>query len=227
VASPAASGLDPIPERLLLLDLDGCLQAPEAAGLDQLRRRLAADPRSGLGVLSGRSFQAARHRYADLQLVDPSVWITQAGTEIRLGPGAELDLLWQQQIAPGWDRQAVLAALAELEARLRPQAEAQQGPFKLSYLLRPPPAGALAIVRQTLRQRRLEARAQLVQHWYLDVLPPRASSAEAIRHLSLRWGLPLDRFLLLAPPQEDAEGLGRLVNQAGRARFPVTARLGS
>ncbi len=222
VASPGSSALVPIPERLLLLDLDGCLQAPEAAGLDQLRRRLAADPCSGLGILSGRSYQAARHRCAELQLVDPQVWITQAGTEIRLGHGAELDLLWQQQIAPGWDRQAVLAALAELDSRLRLQAEAMQGAFKLSYLLRPPPAGALAIVRQTLRQRRLEARAQLVQHWYLDVLPPRASTAEAIRHLSLRWRLPLDRFLLMASPQGGAERLSALgLHHSGRARAPV------
>ena len=36
-------------------------------------------------------------------------------------------------------------------------------------------------------------------------IPLRASRAEAIRHLALRWGLPLDQIFVVASQQGDAE----------------------
>jgi sucrose-phosphate synthase len=207
-AAAATSGLPAPPpkvQRLLVLDLDVCLEAPDGEGLARLRERLTDDAASGLGILSGRSFEAARHRYAELRLREPQVWIVQAGTEIRYGPAGVLDPLWQARIGSGWQRGAVEAALAELAPRLQPQPPSQQGDFKVSYLLQPPPDGVLPMVRQKLRHRQLEARPHLFHHWYLDVLPLRASKAEAIRHLSLRWQLPLERILVVASQQGDAE----------------------
>jgi len=200
VAAPAA------PEkRLLLLDLDVCLDAPDPAGLQELRRRLAEGPSCGIGMLSGRGFASARLRYQELHLPLPQVWILEAGTEIRYGPEGVLDQAWRQHIAQGWQRDGVQQALADLAPRLLPQPEAQQGPFKVSYTLQAPPAGVPEMVRQRLRQGRLEARAHLFHHWFLDVLPLRASKAEAIRHLSLTWGLPLEQVLVVASQQGDGE----------------------
>ncbi len=116
-----------------------------------------------------------------------------------------LDAAWRDHIAQGWQREAVQQALADLTPRLLPQPQGQQGPFKVSYTLQPPQAGVLEMVRQRLRQGRLEARAHLFHHWFLDVLPQRASKAEAIRHLSLRWGLPLEQVLVVASQQGDGE----------------------
>ena len=192
-------------KRLLLLDLDVCLDAPDPAGLQELRRRLAADPSCGIGMLSGRGFASARLRYQELHLPLPQVWILEAGTEIRYGPEGVPDQAWRQHIAQGWRRDAVERVLADLAPRLLPQPEAQQGPFKVSYTLQAPPAGVPEMVRQRLRQGRLEARAHLFHHWFLDVLPLRASKAEAIRHLSLSWGLPLEQVLVVASQQGDGE----------------------
>ena len=202
---PAPSVASPLPERLLVLDLDVALEAPDPAGLEELRRRLAADSGSGLGLLSGRGFKAARLRYGELHLPEPRVWIVQAGSEIRYGPEGSQDLAWQDHIARGWQRRAVEEALAGLAPRLELQAEAQQGAFKVSYMLRPPPAGVLEMVHRRLRQRQLAARAHLFNHWYLDVLPVRASKAEAIRHLARRWQLPLEQILVVAAQQGDGE----------------------
>lgn len=211
----------PRAERLVMLDLDGCLETPDAAGLEQLRQRLSADPASGVGILSGRSFKAAQLRYADLQLRDPQVWIVQAGTEIRYGSAGELDYAWQEQIARGWCRQGVEQVLRELEPRLCLQPEANQGPYKVSYLLQPPPEGVLEMVRQKLRHRRLDARPHLFRHWYLDVLPLRASRAEAIRHLALRWALPLERVLVVASQGDEAllrgQPLGVVIGERQRS----------
>lgn len=209
---PLRSPASPLAERLLLLDLDVALDAAGPAGLEELRRRLAADADSGLGILSGRSFKAARLRFAELLLPQPRVWIIQAGSEIRYGADGRLDSLWRQHIAGGWQRDAVEEALAGLTPRLILQPAVHQGPFKVSYLLRPPPGGALAMVHRRLRQRHLAARAHLYHHWYLDVLPERASKAEAVRHLSVRWRLPLEQMLVVAAQQGDGEllsGLGR------------------
>ncbi len=200
VAAPSA----PV-KRLLLLDLDVCLDAPDPAGLQELRRRLAADPSCGIGMLSGRGFASARLRYQELHLPLPQVWILEAGTEIRYGPEGVPDQAWRQHITQGWRRDAVERALADLVPRLLPQPESQQGPFKVSYTLQAPPAGVPEMVRQRLRQGRLEARAHLFHHWFLDVLPLRASKAEAIRHLSLTWGLPLEQVLVVASQQGDGE----------------------
>jgi sucrose-phosphate synthase len=202
---PVDQAAAPPVARLLLLDLDVCLDAPDPAGLQELRRRLAADPSCGIGMLSGRSFASARLRYQELHLPPPQVWILEAGAEIRYGPDGSLDQRWCDHIAQGWQRDAVEQALADLEPRLLPQPPAQQGPYKLSYTLQNPPDGVVEMVRQRLRQQRLEARAHLFHHWYLDVLPLRASKAEAIRHLSLRWALPLEQVLVVASQQGDGE----------------------
>jgi sucrose-phosphate synthase len=203
--SAVAAAPSPPVKRLLLLDLDVCLDAPDPAGLQELRRRLAADPSCGIGMLSGRGFASARLRYQELHLPLPQVWILEAGTEIRYGPEGVPDQAWRQHIAQGWRRDAVEQALADLAPRLLPQPEAQQGPFKVSYTLQAPPAGVPEMVRQRVRQGRLEARAHLFHHWFLDVLPLRASKAEAIRHLSLSWGLPLEQVLVVASQQGDGE----------------------
>jgi sucrose-phosphate synthase len=97
-----------------------------------------------------------------------------------------------------------LEALSDLGSRLALQPATEQGPFKLSYVLRPPLAGVLEMVRQRLLQRRLEARAHCFQHWFVDVLPVRASKPDAIRHLSLQWGIPLEQVLVVASQQGDA-----------------------
>ena len=74
-----------------------------------------------------------------------------------------------------------------------------------SYLLRKPDKAILPLVRKRLRQQSQAALPYLRCHWYLDVIPLRASRTEAIRHLVLRWGLPLEQIFVVASQQGDAE----------------------
>jgi len=204
---PTPSARGPAPARLLVLDLDASLAAPDPPSLAELRRRLGADPDLAIGVVTGRGFKAARHRYGELHLLDPCLWITQSGTEIHTST-AEGDLTdphWQGQIGSHWDLAAVQAAMAELEPRLQLQPEGDQGPFKVSYVLTEPDQGILPVVRQTLRSHRLMARPHLFQHHYLDVLPLTASKTEALRYMALRWQLPIEAILVEASQQGDGE----------------------
>ena len=200
---------NPLGDRLLLLDLDTSLEQPDTEALQALRHQLSASSgRSmgpGLGIITGRSLAAARQRFTELQLPEPSVWITQAGTEIHYGQEDQSDRLWAAEIGVDWQREGVERALADLGDHITLQAADHQGPFKVSYLLRQPGPAVLPLIRQRLRQQHQAARPNLRCHWYLDVLPLRASRSEAIRFLSLRWALPLDRFLVVASQQGDLE----------------------
>lgn len=204
--APAVSAPASSPRSLLLLDLDSNLEVPDGADLARLRDQLTRDgERCGLGIVTGRSLAAARQRYAELHLPSPQVWISRAGSEIHYGDQLYPDRDWQRRIDTDWDRDGVLAALADLQDQLTLQDPQQQGPWKVSYLLRQPDASLLDLVRQRLRRAGLQAQPLLRCHWFLDVLPRLASRTEAIRHLALHWRLPLERVLLVASQQGDAE----------------------
>ena len=63
----------------------------------------------------------------------------------------------------------------------------------------------MPLARKRLRQSGVAASPHLKCHWYLDVVPLRASRAEAIRFLTLRWGLSLEKVLVIASQQGDSE----------------------
>ncbi len=198
---------NPLSKRLLLLDLDSSLEHIQKEEVALLRQSLEKDGAAvnGLGVITGRSIASARYRYSELCLPMPRVWICRAGTEIYYCQENDLDPFWQSIINHDWDRQAVESALSDLKEHLLLQELEQQGPFKVSYLLKEPGESILPLVRKRLRQRSQAARPHLRCHWYLDVVPLRASRAEAIRHLVLRWGVPLDQVFVVASQQGDAE----------------------
>ena len=93
----------------------------------------------------------------------------------------------------------------DLKEYLELQSIDQQGPLKVSYLLKEPGDAILPLVRKRLRQTGVSALPHLKCHWFLDVVPLRASRSEAIRFLTLRWGLSLEQVLIVASQQGDAD----------------------
>ena len=194
--------------RMLVLDLDSSLDLPAVGPLNDLRERLQKDAfaqSSGLVILSGRSLTLARQRYAELHLPDPDVWISSAGTELHHGPGLDLDQGWTQRINQCWSRQAVLKAMEDLQDHITLQDSDHQGAYKVSYLLKEADPGLLSLARQRLRRDGLQAQPHLRCHWFLDVLPQRASRSEAIRFLAMSWGLSFEQVMVVASQQGDAE----------------------
>jgi sucrose-phosphate synthase len=193
---------------MLVLDLDSSLDLPAVGPLNDLRERLQEDAfaqSSGLVILSGRSLTLARQRYAELHLPDPDVWISSAGTELHHGPGLELDQGWMQRINQCWSRQSVLKAMEDLQDHITLQDSDHQGAYKVSYLLKEADPGLLSLARQRLRRDGLQAQPHLRCHWFLDVLPQRASRSEAIRFLAMSWGLSFEQVMVVASQQGDAE----------------------
>ena len=201
-----------IDQKLLFLDLDNHLD--ESKGLSVLRNKLkdySSKYGFQLGVLTGRSIKAARYRYAETQLPQPAVWICQAGTEIFYAEKNKSDIFWQDSITVDWSRKDVEKVLFDLKDYLELQSTEFQGPFKVSYLLKEPSHAILPLVRKRLRKFGLAATPHLKCHWYLDVVPLRASRAEAIRFLTLRWGIPLEKILVIANQQGDDELISGLI----------------
>ena len=199
--------------KLLALDLDSCLELPEERSLAHLRDRLHAEPFAaspGLVILTGRSLDQARQRYRELHLPDPKAWICRAGTEIHHTSDRAEDPVWAQRISQAWDREAVLAAMGQLQEHIQLQDPDHQSFFKVSYLLRASNRGLIGLPRQCLRRHGLQAQPQLRCHWFLDVLPQRASRSEAIRFLAQSWQLPLEQVLVVASQQGDGELLDGL-----------------
>ena len=199
--------------RLLALDLDSSLDLPEERSLAHLRDRLQAEPfaaSTGLVILTGRSLDQARQRYQELHLPDPRAWICRAGTEIHHTLDRTEDPVWTQRISQAWDREAVLAAMDQLQEHIQLQDPDHQSRYKVSYLLRSSNRGLIGLARQCLRRHGLQAEPQLRCHWFLDVLPQRASRSEAIRFVAQSWGLPLEQVLVVASQQGDGELLDGL-----------------
>jgi len=196
----------PIGPKILFLDLDNYIE--QSKGLSILIKKLRDDLMNNdiqLGILTGRSIKAARYRYAETQLPKPAVWICQAGTEIYYADENKSDIFWQDLISVDWNRKGVEKVLFDLKDYLVLQQTQNQGLFKVSYLLNEPSDAILPLVRKRLRRSGIAASPHLKCHWYLDVVPMRASRAEAIRFLTLRWGLSLDKVLVVASQQGDDE----------------------
>ena len=197
--------------RLLALDLDSSLELPEERSLAHLRDRLQSEPfaaSTGLVILTGRSLDQARQRYLELHLPDPKAWICRAGTEIHHMLNRAEDPVWAQRISQAWDREAVLAAMGQLQEHIQLQDPDHQSSFKVSYLLRSSNRGLIGLARQCLRRHGLQAEPQLRCHWFLDVLPQRASRPSHPFLAGL--GLPLERVLVVASQQGDGELLDGL-----------------
>ena len=198
-----------LPKRLLFLDLDNGLDCSNDESLNFLREGLHNDSTNNLNslaILTGRSIKAARYKFSELHLPEPAVWICRAGTEIYYeSESHQFDKDWESSISIDWDRKGVMDALADLKDNLELQNDDQQSTYKVSYLVKQSGDAVLPLVRQRLRQQGFAAMPHLRCHWYLDIVPLRASRAEAIRYLSIRWGLSLDQMFIVASQQGDAE----------------------
>lgn len=189
------------PGWLLISDIDGTLTGDDAA-LELLMRRLAArHAEVAFGVASGRSpalVQAAVDRYG---LNEPDLVIASVGTEM-MGP-AGLGERYRDRIGAGWDRAAVVNALAAVPG-LEPQAPPGQGPFKVSYHA---PREALPLARAALADAGVAAKLVHSGGAFLDVIPTRASKGAAVRFAAAALGVPLTRVVVAGDTGNDADML--------------------
>ncbi len=194
------------PRQLLICDIDNTLVGCEAA-LGIFRRWHSRQASLAFGVATGRSFHSAMAVLEQQDSPRPQVMITSVGSEIHHldenGVTYTADSAWRAAILPGWEREAIRAALVGL-ADLAPQGPLEQRALKLSYF---GGAAAAAQVRARLGQAGLRASVIHSHGRYLDVLPERASKGSAVDHVRALYRLPERAVFVAGDSGNDVEML--------------------
>ncbi len=196
----------PTVDRILLCDIDNTLTGdPKAleALLEMLKQTKA---RVGFGVATGRRLESTLEILKEWNISIPDILITSVGSEIHYGRPPVEDISWRQHINFRWKPEKLREAVSQLPGiRLQPQKEQQE--HKISYYVDPKKWPGIREVRRALRKKNLQAQVIYSHEEFLDLLPVRASKGLALRFLSIKWGIPLQRFLVAGDSGNDREML--------------------
>jgi len=192
--------------RILALDIDNVLLG-DNSGLKKLLEWIDGHKKGTIfAVATGRSLHDAldvlRENYAPI----PEVIISSVGSEIHYGPRILPDLGWATHIRYSWRREETVNALKEVPG-LELQPKVNQGEFKISYNVRRRAIPPLEEISKLLTSRGLRANLIYSHGAFLDVLPIRASKGRAIRYLSYKWSIPLEKILVAGDSGNDEEML--------------------
>ncbi|TVR86225.1 MAG: HAD-IIB family hydrolase [Trueperaceae bacterium] len=203
-------------KRLLVSDIDHTLikdddddTSGDPDALGRLGEALAAAD-VAFAVASGRSLELVEAALDSHDLPSPSIVISSVGSEIHYAGGDPAERHWipdrgyARHLEHNWDRDAVRAALAEVEG-LRPQDDEAQRRFKLSYYLGD--ADGVERVKEALKRADLRASVIYSHEAFLDVLPVRASKGKAVRYLSQKWGYAPQQIAVAGDSGNDEEML--------------------
>ena len=198
----------PLADHLVITDIDNTLLG-DAEGLRALLERLRADKeRIGFGVATGRHVESTMRVLREWGVPVPDIMICAVGSELYYGPECcTQDQTWRRHIDHRWSPEAV-EAIMEGVPGLTPQPPENQGPFKRSYYFdRKKGFPGFREVRRRMRRKGVHARMIHSHGEYIDFLPLRASKGQAIRHLCLRWGMPIERVLVAGDSGNDKQML--------------------
>ncbi len=190
-------------DRLIITDIDNTLTGDDEA-LKKYKKLISdSDLHIGFGVATGRNKKEALKILEELGLPFPQILITSVGTEIYYGSKLLKDTSWEKQIhADKWDSEKIKTVLSDIDG-LTLQSEDHQDKYKVSYLLDAKKIPKLGIVRRHLRNKGIKANVILSMGAFLDIIPIRAGDGAAIRQLSLKWGIPLDRIMVVGDSGND------------------------
>ncbi len=205
----------PIKSRLATVDrwafssIDNALFGDESslrALMDLLQRQAK---HSGFGIATGRSLVSTTRLLKKMNIPMPDILVTSTGTEIHYfhqGRGFVADHFWPQHIDYRWEAKSLLKIMQRVPGvRLCPKSE--QNTHKISYSIDPNLTPSPREIKRLLRTHDLHAKIVITDEKCLDLLPIRASKGLAIRYLAMKWGLPLDRILVVGDSGNDEEML--------------------
>lgn len=197
-------------EAMLITDIDNTLLG-DAEALAKLTELIRSErPRLGFGVASGRYLSLVEEVLADNDIPELDVVIASVGTEIYYGPERMYDKGWASHLRHRWKPDRVRAALDGLEFLTLQKDSQTQREFKVSFDLDTeilPAADALPQVHNALSKSGLAHQVIFSHGSYIDVLPVRASKGKAVRFLSNKWNIPLERIATAGDSGNDEDML--------------------
>ncbi len=182
-------------DRILMVNLDHVLEGSRDEMAKFKEIVIGCDKKLCFGVSTGRSIKSALNKINDLDMPTPAIIISGAGSVIHYGKVLVEDYLWRTHIAHRWRRERLLDALSKVpELKLQEQVEITE--FKISYTCLLDTTLTKTALSKYLRQ--IGLRVNIVWSFdnKIDIIPIRASTGMALRHLGLRWGVDPDKILV-------------------------------
>ena len=193
-------------DHMLITDIDHTLVGGDKKELADLMELLEKNRNHlGFGVATGRSLESAQKVLKAHGVMTPDIIISCVGSQIYYGKAFYRDKGWESHISKNWKPGPMRACLEKIDF-IRPQKKLFQGPYKLSYYMKPG-KDRLARIHHVLTQNRCLYTLIYSHGKYLDLLPYRASKGKAIRYLSYKWEIPLKNFLVCGDSGNDEEML--------------------
>ena len=196
-------------EFFVISDLDGTLvENGDTEGLREFSQWIIENKgKVVFGVASGRNRHITEQAFKEYELPKPDILICSAGSEIYYTENFIPDKGWESHINFHWKRNELQKTLTGFPGLSLQEPEAQW-PFKLSYYLDDHfDEDDLANLYKFLDDRKLRARVLVTENHFLDLLPFRASKGSAVRYLSYKWKIPLDRFITAGNSGNDEDML--------------------
>ena len=197
----------PIVDRMILSGLHGSLTGPPESSRELAHILEASRANVGFGILTGLDLEGARQSLTELDLPTPDVLITQLGGAIHYGEKLLRDKAWTRHLRFQWQPDTIRSCLADALDIHPADQPGLQGEFKITYHCPQNSRGIHAKVRRLLREHKLRAQVTGSDAEWIDILPLRSSKGNAMRYLTLKWGLPPDGMLVLARTAADATAI--------------------
>jgi sucrose-phosphate synthase len=201
-------------EMIIISDLDGTLiEGDLSHGLKEFKEWVINhNTRVAFGVASGRNRHITEQAFAEYDLPRPDILICSAGSEIYYTDKFIPDKGWERHIDYQWKRNELEQALSGFPGIHLQESDAQWR-FKLSYYVDEHfDEDDLANLYKFLDDRKLRAKILLTENHFLDFLPFRASKGSAVRYLSYKWKVPLERFITAGNSGNDEDMLKAKTN---------------
>jgi len=198
----------PLKDRIMFCGLENDLLDGDEGAITRIRELTNANqPTLGFGIVTGRSIQMARELVEKHKLPEPDVYVTQLGAEIHYGKRLIVDEPWREHLAHRWEPEAIMEVLESVPGLSIQPETGRQHHYKLSYDFTKGVAPRRKEIQKLLRENNLPVKVILSEGHLLDVIPLRSGKGQAIRYITMRWGIPADRVLFYARRGSDYEAL--------------------
>ena len=196
-------------DSLLITDIDNTLLGDDEA-LERLKKIIVEHRHHmGFGIASGRALELVTEVLTENGVRPPDVIIAAVGSEIYYGRELQVDKGWASQLRSKWRPGRIHEALDPLPFLTLQTEPHTQREFKISYNMdeEADHDDALARVHDALAKSRVAYSLIFSHGTFLDILPHRASKGKAVRYLSGKWNIPINRVVTAGDSGNDLDML--------------------
>jgi sucrose-phosphate synthase len=195
---------------MLVCDIDDTLTGNHAT-IEKLNDFVMRREDVIFGVATGRTLESALQTLKAWAVIEPEFVIAAVGTEIYANFGhLEANEKWRRHIRFRWQPEKIRNVLSGMQM-LRPQEQAAQTVFKISYYCDNAGPHTVTAIKSLLRKNLLQARVVVSRNYCVDVLPVRASKGHALRFLATAWKFDLNKVYAAGDSGNDLDMLRGMV----------------